>query len=112
MRLIIFFLCSFLAFYATAQVNGYSQANAHSHNDYEKKNPFHEAYNEKFGSIEADVHLVNGKLLVGHDSKDLDASKTLELLYLSPLSQYNDKKGSYNCSSTSKQKPFQPWNDW
>ena len=92
MRLIIFFLCSIIAFNATAQLNVYSQANAHSHNDYEQKNPFHEAYNEQFGSIEADVHLVEGKLLVGHDSKDLDASKTLERLYLSPLSQYNDKK--------------------
>jgi len=81
-----------LPFDATAQLNVYSQANAHSHNDYEQKNPFHEAYNEQFGSIESDVHLVEGKLLVGHDSMDLDASKTLERLYLSPLSQYNDKK--------------------
>ena len=82
MRLIIFFLCSIIAFEATAQVNKYSQANAHSHNDYEQKNPFHEAYNEQFGSIEADVHLVEGKLLVGHDSKDLSQSRTLENLFL------------------------------
>ncbi|MFN5022320.1 MAG: alkaline phosphatase family protein [bacterium] len=92
MRLIIFFLCSIATTAVNAQVNGYSQANAHSHNDYEQKNPFHEAYNEQFGSIEADVHLVDGKLLVGHDNKDLGPSRTLENLYLIPLSQYNDKK--------------------
>lgn len=96
MRLIIFFLCSIATTAVNAQVNGYSQANAHSHNDYEQKNPFHEAYNEQFGSIEADVHLVDGKLLVGHDNKDLGPSRTLENLYLIPLSQYNDKKGSSN----------------
>ena len=91
MRLIIFFFFSIVAIASTAQVNGYSQANAHSHNDYEQKNPFHEAYNEKFGSIEADVHLVEGNLLVGHDNKDLKPSRTLENLYRTPLSQYNDK---------------------
>ena len=92
MRLIIFFLFSIVANAATAQINRYSQANAHSHNDYAQKNPFHEAYNEQFGSVEADVHLVEGKLLVGHDNKDLKPSKTLENLYLIPLTQYNDKK--------------------
>ena len=68
MRLIIFFLFSFVSFDALSQAVAYSQANAHSHNDYEQKNPFHEAYNEQFGSIEADVHLVDGTLLVGHES--------------------------------------------
>ncbi|MEY4867403.1 MAG: hypothetical protein RIT36_302, partial [Bacteroidota bacterium] len=92
MKLIIFFFCSITAIAATAQVNGYSQANAHSHNDYEQKNPFHEAYNEQFGSIEADVHLVDGNLLVGHDNKDLKPARSLERLYLIPLSQYKDKK--------------------
>jgi alkaline phosphatase len=92
MRLIIFFFFAITAIAATAQVKGYSQANAHSHNDYEQKNPFHEAYNEQFGSIEADVHLVEGNLLVGHDNKDLRPARTLESLYLTPLSQYNDKK--------------------
>ena len=58
MRLIIFFLFSFVSFDALSQAVAYSQANAHSHNDYEQKNPFHEAYNEQFGSIEEDVHLV------------------------------------------------------
>lgn len=92
MRLIIFFLFSMTAIPAAAQSPSYSQANAHSHNDYEQKNPFHGAYNEQFGSIEADIHLVDGILLVGHDNKDLSKKRTLENLYLVPLVQYNNKK--------------------
>ena len=64
-------------------------ANAHSHNDYMQQSPFHLAYNEMFGSIEADIHLVNNKILVGHDTKDLDSAKTLEKLYLQPIVSYN-----------------------
>jgi YVTN family beta-propeller protein len=72
----------------TAQPLKYTAANAHSHNDYEQQMPFHLAYNESFGSIEADIYLVGGKLLVGHDVKDLQESKTLENLYLQPLVDY------------------------
>ena len=68
-----------------AQPTYYSVANAHSHNDYEQQAPFYNAYNEEFGSIEADIHLVNGTLLVGHDKADLSPEKTLENLYLIPL---------------------------
>jgi YVTN family beta-propeller protein len=60
---------------------------SHSHNDYEQQEPFFAAYREGFSSIEADVWLVNGKLLVGHNQKDLQASRTLEELYLKPLSE-------------------------
>lgn len=66
-----------------------STANAHSHNDYAQQKPFHLAYNEGFGSIEADIHLVGDQLLVGHDTKDLIKEKTLESLYLQPLKAYN-----------------------
>jgi len=64
-------------------------AKAHSHNDYMQQSPFHLAYNEMFGSIEADIHLVNNKILVGHDTKDLDSANTLEKLYLQPIVSYN-----------------------
>jgi len=62
---------------------------AHSHNDYLQQSPFHLAYNEMFGSIEADIHLVNNKILVGHDAKDLDSARTLEKLYLETMVAYN-----------------------
>ena len=92
MRRMIFFFMSIAALTSFSQVKPYTQGNAHSHNDYEQRNPFHLAYNEQFGSIEADVHLVGGKLLVGHDNKNLTEQRSLENLYLIPLVQYNDKQ--------------------
>ena len=58
---------------------------AHAHNDYEHARPLFDALDCGFGSIEADVHLVNGTLLVSHDAKDVKAGRTLEALYLAPL---------------------------
>ena len=49
-----------------AQVKVYTVANAHSHNDYKNNIPFLRAYEKGFGSIEADVFAVNGKLMVAH----------------------------------------------
>ena len=67
----------------------YTAQNAHSHNDYAQQKVFHLAYNEGFGSIEADIHLVNNEILVGHDAKDLKTANTLAFLYLEPLVAYN-----------------------
>jgi YVTN family beta-propeller protein len=58
---------------------------AHSHNDYEQAIPFKHAFDKGFNSIEADVWLADGKLLVGHDKQDLRPERTLESLYLVPL---------------------------
>ncbi|MER7490802.1 phosphatidylinositol-specific phospholipase C/glycerophosphodiester phosphodiesterase family protein [Streptomyces sp. NPDC126497] len=58
---------------------------AHAHNDYEHPRPLLDALDHGFGSVEADVHLVGGQLLVAHDPEDLDPSRTLESLYLEPL---------------------------
>jgi hypothetical protein len=58
---------------------------AHAHNDYEHKRPLFDALDQGFGSVEADIFLVDGKLLVGHDRKDLRPERTLEKLYLDPL---------------------------
>ena len=68
----------------------YTTANAHSHNDYEQNKPFTLAYNESFGSIEADIHLKDGVLYVGHNAADLKPNRTLALLYLSPLAAMNN----------------------
>ena len=70
-----------------AQPKSYTTNNAHSHNDYEQKYPFYAAFEAGFGSIEADIHLVNGKILVGHDAIKLNDSNTLARLYLNPLSE-------------------------
>jgi glycerophosphoryl diester phosphodiesterase len=59
---------------------------AHAHNDYEHERPLLDALDRGFCSVEADIHLREGELLVGHDSKDLRPERTLERLYLEPLS--------------------------
>jgi hypothetical protein len=59
--------------------------NTHAHNDYEHKRPLFDALQNGFTSIEADVHLVNGTILVSHDAPDPAKAKTLEQLYLRPL---------------------------
>ncbi|MGL1890086.1 MAG: phosphatidylinositol-specific phospholipase C/glycerophosphodiester phosphodiesterase family protein [Spirochaetaceae bacterium] len=57
----------------------------HAHNDYEHKRPLLDALEMGFCSIEVDVWLVKGELLVAHDRKDVSESKTLTSLYLEPL---------------------------
>jgi hypothetical protein len=57
----------------------------HAHNDYEHEHPLFDALEQGFCSLEADIHLVDGKLLVAHDRKNVDPKKTLQSLYLEPL---------------------------
>jgi len=70
-----------------AQQNRYSAANAHSHNDYENSNPFFGAYDQNFGSIEADIFYYNDSLFVGHILSDIKKKRTLQELYLEPLNK-------------------------
>lgn len=58
---------------------------AHAHNDYEHARPLADALDHGFCNIEADVWLVEGRLLVAHDRKDAKPERTLEALYLDPL---------------------------
>jgi hypothetical protein len=58
---------------------------AHAHNDYEHKRPLLDALDHGFCSVEADIYLEQGKLLVGHTRADLRPERTLEKLYLDPL---------------------------
>ena len=62
-------------------------AAAHAHNDYEHDRPLYDALDQGFTSVEADVWLVDGELLVGHDRDKVVAGRTLESLYLTPLRQ-------------------------
>lgn len=62
-------------------------AQAHAHNDYEHTRPLYDALGEGFTSVEADIYLVDGELLVAHDPEDLDPARTLRALYLEPLRQ-------------------------
>ncbi len=58
---------------------------AHAHNDYYHTRPLLDALSHGFCSVEADVYLVDGKLLVAHSRFELKPEKTLERLYLDPL---------------------------
>lgn len=58
-----------------------------AHNDYLKPEPFFKAFELKVDYIEADIFLENGALVVAHTKEEIDPSKTLESMYLKPLSQ-------------------------
>ena len=58
---------------------------AHAHNDYLHTRPLLDALDNGFCSVEADIFLVDGELLVAHDREDCETGKTLKKLYLDPL---------------------------
>jgi hypothetical protein len=58
---------------------------AHAHNDYRHPRPLLDAFDHGFTSVEADVFLVAGELLVGHERSELRRERTLAALYLEPL---------------------------
>jgi len=84
---LILFLTSLISF---AQPKTYSTSNAHSHNDYENVLPFYLAFQNDFGSIEADIYAVNDTLFVAHNKQDIKPGRTLKSLYLDPLKQALD----------------------
>lgn len=69
------------------------QLQAHAHNDYEHPHPLHDALAQGFCSIEADIWLVEGQLLVAHDLKQVNAQRTLQSLYLDPLQKRIERNG-------------------
>ncbi len=62
--------------------------NAYAHNDYWHKRPLYDALNNGFSYVEADVFLRNDQLIVAHTMPVFGKKKTLEQLYLKPLSEY------------------------
>lgn len=66
---------------------------AHAHNDYEHARPLLDALDRGFCSVEADVYLVGGELLVAHDRKDVKPERTLRSLYLEPLRERVKRNG-------------------
>ena len=57
----------------------------HSHNDYWRHVPLYDALAAGCVSVEADVWLSGDDLLVGHSQKSLTQERTLESLYVDPL---------------------------
>jgi glycerophosphoryl diester phosphodiesterase len=58
---------------------------AHAHNDYLHEHPLADALAHGFWSVEADIWLTNGMLLVAHDFAKTSPERTLQKLYLEPL---------------------------
>ena len=58
---------------------------AHAHNDYLHPRPLLDALDHGFCSVEADIFLVSGQLLVAHERRDVRPERTLESMYLEPL---------------------------
>lgn len=67
--------------------------NAHAHNDYLHERPLLDALDQGFCSVEADIWLVEGQLLVAHDLDKVSPEKTLEGLYLAPLRERVQRNG-------------------
>lgn len=63
----------------------YKPFKLHSHNDYLRKVPFWEAFGAGCASIEADVILQDGELMVAHENATIKKERTLKSLYLSPI---------------------------
>lgn len=69
--------------------------NASLHRDSHRPKPLYGALELGFNSIEVDVHLVDGNLLVGHDRKDIRPDRTLKSMYLEPLRQLVKSNGGH-----------------
>ncbi len=54
-----------------------------------------DALDKGFCSVEADIHLVDGKLLVAHNVFALNSKRTLQSLYLEPLRQRVKQNGGH-----------------
>ena len=66
---------------------------AHAHNDYLHRRPLLDALDNGFCSVEADIFMVGGQLLVAHTFFELDPKRSLRDLYLKPLQQRVKQNG-------------------
>jgi alkaline phosphatase len=80
----------------------YTTQNAHSHNDYEQKIPYWMAYDQAFGSIEADIFLRNSELIVAHDEKELQYNRSFRKLYLENMDSCVRKNDDYPYKDSSR----------
>lgn len=94
-RLLLAILCA-AALPALGQQLNEHYPQGHSHNDYLQAAPFALAYHQNFGSMEADVFLVNDTLFIAHERSQIDKERTFENLYLRPiLKAAAEKKGKF-----------------
>lgn len=80
-----FLLVTMVSFGALGQAQPVPLTRVHAHNDYEHPHPLFDALEHGFCSIEADIYLVDGRLLVAHERSQVKPERTLQALYLDPL---------------------------
>lgn len=81
----VLLLNAFASRTSAAETNLVLLNRAHAHNDYAHTHPLFDALDQGFCSVEADIFLRDGQLLVAHESKQTATEKTLQALYLDPL---------------------------
>jgi len=86
-------LLALAAVSARAQPTPSPLERAHAHNDYVHARPLLDALDRGFGSVEVDIWLVNGALLVAHARDSVRTDRTLEALYLAPLRAHSTARG-------------------
>ena len=59
----------------------------HSHNDYNQRVPFYQAYAQQLSSIEADIYATDREdvLLVAHEKEELLSAPALDDVYIAPI---------------------------
>src|SRR5688572_27216323 len=81
----------------SSQASSLGLERAHDHNDHEHPRPLFDALDHGFQSVEADIWLVDGDLIIAHDPEDVPQAvqegRTLESLYLEPLRQTVEQNG-------------------
>ena len=92
--------------FATSYASEEHLVRAHSHNDYEQHHPLYDALDQNFYSVEADIWLRGGNILISHLGWTFKGS--LDGLYLDPLQKIIDRQGSVHGDGTS---PFYIWLD-
>lgn len=105
MKYLILFLLGIQVSFAQSVIK-YSTSNAHSHNDYEQSIPFQLAYQQGFGSVEADLYYRNDSLFVSHEWKDIQSDRTFSKLYLQPIVALCEKNGGSIYKDKSKPLQF------
>lgn len=85
-----------------AQFAEYRTTSVFSHNDYVQPIPFYNAYFNEVGFIEADVFLVDDRLLVAHTFQEINKKNTLDSLYLIPLQRKIQTNSGYAYANRQK----------
>lgn len=87
---ILLLLAALLVFNVSINAQDEKDFKIHSHNDYQRNVPFWEALGVGCASIEADVILMDGELMVAHERQSIKHGRTLRTLYLSPIKNARD----------------------